>query len=81
MIWVMKMQTHTMLERVDTEQEMVERGHLEALDETCRILNGLKLCSRYCAACTIACSIAEAALPSEKRVETWNPSPVVIRRR
>jgi len=78
---VMKMQTYATLERIDREQEMVERAHLEALDETCRILNGLKLCSRYCAACDIACNIAEAALPSEKKVETWNSSPVVIRRR
>jgi len=77
----MKMQTYATLERIDREQEIAERGHLEALDETCRILSGLKLCSRYCAACDIACNIAEAALPSEKKVEAWNPSPVVIRRR
>lgn len=75
------MQTYAMLERFNREQETVEKEHLDALDETCRILSGLKLCSRYCAACQIACSIAEIALPSEKRVETWNPSPVVIRRR
>ena len=77
----MKMQTYTMLERFDREQETVEQGHLEALDETCRILNGLKLCSRYCAACQIACNIAEIALPPEKRIETWDPSLVVVKRR
>ena len=77
----MKMQTYVMLERFDREQEMVNGGHLEALDETCRILNGLKLCSRYCAACQIACDIAEVALPSEKGVKTWDLSPVVVRRR
>ena len=45
----------------DRGEELVERGHLEALDETCRILHGLKLCSRYCVACTIASNIAEIA--------------------
>ena len=84
--WVMKMQKYATLERFDREQETVEKGHLsidrsiEALDETCRILNGLELCSRYCAACQIACNIAEAALPTEKKVEAWNPSPVIVRR-
>ena len=75
------MQRYAMLEGFDRQQDMVEQGHLETLEETCRILNGLKLCTRYCAACQIACDIAEIALPSEKRVETWDPSPVVVRRR
>jgi hypothetical protein len=78
--WVMKMQTYTVLERPDNKQETVQRGHLEVLDETCRILNGLKLCSRYCAACQIACNIAEITMPMDENVETWSPSPVVIRR-
>jgi len=78
--WVMKMQTYTMLERSDSKQEMVQSGHLEALDETCRILNGLKLCSRYCAACSIACDIAEMTIPTDEKAEAWSPSPVVIRR-
>ena len=62
------MQTYTMLERFDRQQE-IAKGHLEALDETCRILHGLKLCSRYCATCHIACNIAELALPLQKKTE------------
>ncbi len=48
-------------ERFVKGEELVERGHLEALDETCRILHGLRMCSRFCAACTIASNIAEIA--------------------
>jgi hypothetical protein len=70
----MEMQTYVMLEKPDRE-------HLEALDETCRILNGLKLCSRYCVACSIACNIAEMTMPMDEKTETWSPSPIVIRRR
>jgi hypothetical protein len=77
---MMEMQTYVMLEKPDREQEMVNRGHLDALDETCRILSGLKLCTRYCAGCQIAYNIADAALAKEHRVETWNPSPVIVRR-
>jgi hypothetical protein len=76
---VMKMRTHVVL--VNREQEIVEREHLEALDETCRILQGLKLCSRHCATCPIASNIAEIALPPEKKAEIWDPSLALIRRR
>ena len=79
--WVIEMESYIVLEEFDRQQEMAETGHLEILEETCRILNGLKLCSRNCVGCQIACNIAEIALPPEKRVETWDPSPVVVRRR
>ena len=77
---MMEMQTYVVLEKPDREQEMVHRAHLEALDETCRILSGLRLCSRYCAACSIACDIAEMTIPTDEKAEAWSPSPVVIRR-
>ena len=79
-IRVMKMQTCMMPESVFERGQDV-KAHLEALDETCRILHGLKLCSRYCAACTIACNIAEIALPMNEKTEIMEHSLVTMRRR
>ena len=76
----MKMQTCMMPESVfERGQEL--RTDLEALDETCRILHGVKLCSRYCAACIIAWNIAEIALPMNEKTETMEHSLVTMRRR
>ena len=80
LFWVMKMQCYTVLDG-SFERESDGDGYIKVLDETCRILNGLKMCSRYCATCAIACSISKMTLEAgRERVETWNFSPVVVRR-